>query len=147
MSEIKGLVENMVKESPQNNARIPHILWIIPTQNVSYVNNDLREKFSYALTVAMKLHPELISLRLKQVWNENNPDVYNITSKKLTQMGVRMLWNAIDRTLVYADSILEKNQGKTLYEAFLPRRFHKRPEPGQKPSTLNISSAIAKKLF
>ena len=129
MTEMHNILKEALKKGiPQSSAftdqqRIPHILWVIPTEHVNHTSKtkELRKKFAKTLVEVAKLHNELICLPLKQVWCKENTEFY-ARDQHFTEKGAKALWMAMDRTLKYADSIVEKNNDRPLRDLFYQQK-------------------------
>ena len=123
------------------NAKVkfPYFLWILPVDhdNMSPKNKELRQKFSKALVSTAKLHNELIVLPLKQKWMQNDIELFDKTKQILTTKGAMNIWKSLDRTLKYADTIVQKNTERPLHDLFYQQKrtlfsFHDFFQPGKK---------------
>ena len=119
-------------------------MWIIPVEhnNLSSKNKELREKFSKALVSTAKLHNEVICLPLKQKWSKNESSLFDRATQDLTTAGSITIWESLDRTLKYADTIVDKNPDRPLHDLFYQQKralfsVHDFSQPGRKFTTNN----------
>ena len=118
MEESKHLVSDMKSKASNRSFNWPYIIWISATIHKGYKDNDLRVKFNSSLNIAAKLRKELVNLPLKQVWDRQKSTTLH-PSGEFTDQGAKMFWNALDRTIMYADMVIRKNPGKNIDDAFI----------------------------
>ena len=53
-----------------------------------------------------------------QGWTDNDYSLFSERERRYTSLGLKTLWNSIDTTIMYADSKMLRNHGKTLTEVF-----------------------------
>ena len=59
-----------------------------------------------------------IVLNLEQDWNSSDLELFSEREKRFTKLGLKTLWTAVDRTIMFADSKVLRHHGKTLKEIF-----------------------------
>ena len=74
----------------------------------NYANNGLRYKYNKCLATMAAFHRNVVSLHLKKVWDPTNLNLYLEESCRYTAAGWTAYWEAVDRTVKYADTILCK---------------------------------------
>ena len=81
----------------------PHTIFIEAPTHIKFRNNELREKFNTCMRNMAKLVENTSVLALKKIWDAN--DIANVAeNKNLTVHGHKQYWEAVDRTVKYADS-------------------------------------------
>ena len=108
-SEIKKSIEHFKDKHMPTKAKRhswPQIIWIMPTCHDNYPDNTLRRKFGAELGAVIHRKDGSIALKLKQVWNEKNPQLVNEDNGMITPTGVKLFWIALDRTVKFADQKL-----------------------------------------
>ena len=89
--------------------KIPHILWIQPVTNVNFHNNKEREKFGMIMKSNSLLFNNTTSLRLLQIWDVYDRNLYLEHQRRFTHEGKVQYWRAIDKTVRFCDTnILKK---------------------------------------
>ena len=58
----------------------------------------------------MKYHINTYSLELKKVWDESDSSLYASKDKKLTANDYLTYWEAVDRSIKYANTLLMKKE-------------------------------------
>ena len=110
----------------------PQILWIdVPTHD-GFKNNLMRQKYNYAVNTAAQFHENTWTLQLKKVWDPHNHSLYNKEEDKYSVEGIKMYWEAVDKTVRYTDTILLKKPTKPKVTAV---------PPSEKPTSVSISSS------
>ena len=84
----------------------PHFLWICPSIHKNYENNTLRKKFGGQLELQLRGRPYTTVLKLKQIWEPNNDTLVSSVSSDLTNTGQCTLWQAINKSIAFADKIV-----------------------------------------
>ena len=84
----------------------PHFLWIMPVKcnNFPEEEKSLREAFGLALTTTAANYKNTSVLKLLQVWDAKNPNLYMPLMNKLSNEGIAKYWRATDKTVRYCDS-------------------------------------------
>ena len=95
----------------------PQIIWIeAPLHvNMTSASNDLRNKFNKALEKMVQFHPNTTALQLEKVWDPQGKSFYSKSEQIFTSAGLSTYWNAVDKVIRFADTILFKKQGKPLF--------------------------------
>ena len=83
-----------------------------PPLHRGFRNNDGRKKFISALKTASKLHENVSTLALVKVWNPDDHSLYLEHEARYTVDGLRFYWEAVDKAVRYADTILYKKISK-----------------------------------
>ena len=107
-AEIRKIIltfkDNLPNKCKRNGQ--PHMIWISPSMHKNYNNNALRRKFGGELEQILKGRNATTVLRLKQLWNTDDPNLVFEHSSRLSPTGENRIWRAVDRTIWYADTIL-----------------------------------------
>ena len=90
----------------------PHLLWIEPPYNRSFHNNDLRYKFVKCLRTVGSYYEHTSVLQLKKIWDPNNRRLFHAETRRFTAQGLARYWDAIDNTVRYCDTLLNRTQFK-----------------------------------
>ena len=98
----------------------PRILWIVPTLHDGFTpdNFKLRKAFIFGLRSAAAQRENTIVLPLRQAWDRHDESLFDAQRNRFTSAGLDLLWTAIDRTIRFADTRLNRNFGKQLKELF-----------------------------
>ena len=103
----------------------PTVIWLIPSLHRNYKPTDRyhRRVLADAMEKEVKNYPNFVSLRLKQIWDENNLDLFNKHTNKFTADGLTKFWQAVDRTIKYCDVIMNKKELNAENPAFNPFKY------------------------
>ena len=71
-----------------------------------------RNNFNKAVNMTALVHDNTWSLQLKKIWDPQDTSYFIEEQKKFTANGLHAYWEAIDKTIRYADMILFKKQNK-----------------------------------
>ena len=105
--------ELLPKKSLWDN--FPHYLFIIPTKHKAYNNNVARTTFSSILSEAVQaVGSNFSSMQLKQLWDSQDGNLFLKNQQRFTAEGKQTFWQAVDRTIKFCDSILEKKRNKCI---------------------------------
>ena len=98
----------------------PHYLYIVPTTHKNCKTNELRELFGQQLEIVgkEKADTNLSVMRLKQVWDSQDGNLFLKPQQRLTPEGKATYWKAVDRTIKFCDSLLEKKALKVAARTF-----------------------------
>ena len=109
--EVRKTIDIYKAYLPDKCKRIenPHTLWILPTKHINYRNKERRGKLSYCMETVAKIHPDTSALSLKQIWDDNNENFYIRHTRNYSNEGITAYWKAVDRTIMYCDTKLERN--------------------------------------
>ena len=83
----------------------PYFIWIEAPVHNNINNNELHEIFNTALNSTCKLHNNITSLALKKIWDPQNKSLYLLRECRYTNDGLHFYWEAVDKTVEYADTI------------------------------------------
>ena len=120
MSEFGKIIESHNERLPKKAIRKdggPTIVWIQPPLHKNFANNHLRIKFAKVCDEMAQLHPNNVALALKKGWDEDDDHMYLQESRRYTHAGLGAYWQAVDRTIKYADNILLKKLARKPGEA------------------------------
>ena len=111
VNEVRKLVTAHNDYLPKRAKRETKVVWILPTLHHNYYNreNQVRIVFGQTLLSYTAQIENNLALELKQVWDENDPSLYLYEQQRFTSDGVTAFWRAMDRTIRYADMIINKN--------------------------------------
>ena len=90
-------------------ANYPQFIWIQAPTHDNFTNNLMRLKFNNAISSSVQFNENTWSLQLKKVWDSHCHSLYNKEDQKFTIDGIKSYWDAVDKTLHFADTILLKN--------------------------------------
>ena len=86
-------------------------MWILPTLHRNYYNfeNQLRMVFGQTLIKYAAQIENNLALQLKQVLDEEESNLYLFDQQRFTSDGLSAFFRAVDQTIRYADTIINKN--------------------------------------
>ena len=117
MSEARKSIMTHNENLPRRAQRNPHNLWILPTNNISYPDNKSRLLCAKSVINVAKLHTNNRALELKQLWNENDVNLFEEHVSKYTALGLKTYWHAVDRTIRFYDFIINKSDERKAIQA------------------------------
>ena len=103
----------------------PQIIWIEAPVHDSFSNNLMRQKYNHTVDTASQFHENTWSLQLKKVWDSHNHSLFNKVENKYSIEGIKTYWEAVDKTIRYADTILLKKpfKPKTISSTYQDKHF------------------------
>ena len=118
MSALEKLLANtFMNKNVAQLLKRPRILWVEPTLHINYEprQSTLRRKFIRSMHIVTKAHPSAITLSLKQGWNEFDRSIcLNRTRRIADGEGVKTFWRAMDNTIKYADTKVNRSTRQPL---------------------------------
>ena len=110
MREFKWIITQQKEFLPNKakKANEPHIVWIEAPLNVNFKNNEQRRQFNKSLYSTSQIINGVMVLKLKQIWECDNHNYFIADALCYTSEGLKRFWEAIDRTIRYADVSLFK---------------------------------------
>ena len=116
LNEFRRIIRSFKEIFPEKAVRDdrPQFIIIQPTQHQNYRNGDERKAFGDAVAAIAPLFPNTTSLMLKQLWDPRNKTYYSTESKKFTAQGIKALWMAVDRTLLYGHKAITAKLNKAI---------------------------------
>ena len=121
----------------------PQLVWILPTNHQNYLNNTLRRKFATELEKVTKAQRDSTFLKLRQVWDTANPKLVSPTKNRMTSEGLQRYWEAVDRTIRYADWKIFKEKEATMTRLFI--QHQRESEQRAQPEDTTVFSQFLKK--
>ena len=130
MTEIDRMISSQRDYLPKKCKRynMPAIIWIEASLHHNFNNNNVTEKFNASLHKMVNFHSNTYILQLKKGWDGLDRCLYLAESRRFTNEGLTMYWNAVDKTVKYVDMILikkihkkEKQQQSVTYQY---ERYH-----------------------
>ena len=61
-----------------------------------------------------KYHDNTYSLELKKIWDPNDPTLFCKIDRKYTAQGYTAYWEAVDKAVKYAETLLFKKEAKKM---------------------------------
>ena len=90
----------------------PHMIWIMPPFHDNFRNSSQCIILEACMEAVAKFHSNTIALELKKVWNPHNMNLFAAESNRFTAAGYTAYWNAVNKTIKYGDTILQKKLTK-----------------------------------
>ena len=115
--EIRKLLAAHNDALPQRAKRYVYLIWVQPSLHMNYRDNMLREMLAGCMQNLVEVHNERnLSLALKQNWDHHDPSIYFYESQRYSTEGLKRLWKAFDRTVWYANILVNKAEHKRAVE-------------------------------
>ena len=95
----------------------PKIVFIKPTANINY-NNRYQRRLMANIMDKLAKRLEFWALDLKQIWDIENTNIFIKEENRFTAEGIRIFWQAVDRTVLYCDKRINK-EDETASDKFL----------------------------
>ena len=111
INEVRKLLAAHNDYLPKRAKRETKVVWVLPTLHHNYYSHENQVRIVLGqtlLTYAAQVENNL-ALELKQVWDENDASLYLYEQQRYTSDGIIAFWRAVDRTIRYADTIINKN--------------------------------------
>ena len=103
--------EFMPVKSKREN--VPFFIWIEAPFHTNFNDNERRRMFNNVLQEVAKSFDKVAVLSMKKIWEPEDPNLYLAESSRFTAAGLITYWEAVDRTIQYADTtILRKIAAK-----------------------------------
>ena len=93
--------------------KYPTIIGIEAPLHDNFVNNVIRMKFNKALEMVCQFHNDVYPLRLKKIWDGQDNSLFSHDEVRYTFNGLRAYWEAVDKTVKFADTILLQKSART----------------------------------
>ena len=108
MSEHEDIIKGYKAELPARalKANYPQLIWIEAPYHKNFKNNESREIFNKIVSKTTHKCDFTTTLQLKKIWNEENRGLYLRDEDRYTSDGYTAYWQAVDRTVKFADTIL-----------------------------------------
>ena len=106
-NEITRTITTFKKFLPARAKKLawPQIIWMAPTTHHNYLNNTLRKKFSSEMSVQLRGRQGTMILQPKQVWDSDDNRLVE-DNHCLSKLGRNYIWQAIDKSIAFADRTL-----------------------------------------
>ena len=114
-------LENLPSKAKKQDD-MPYILWVISTQHKNYPDNARRKIFSTALINSTKGKENSITLQLKQIWDQWDNNLFASHNHCFTESGFYTFWEAVDRTIRFCDSTIERRRIKKIEKRIISQR-------------------------
>ena len=90
------------------------MVWIEAPTHCNFPDNNVREMFNRALGNSALYSENTWALRLKKIWDASDTSLFLQQQQRFTNEGYKTYWEAVDKTVRYADTILFKKVLKPL---------------------------------
>ena len=142
MNEVRKIIAGFKDKLPAKSKRYnwPHVLWPIPVQHVAFETFALRENIARSLINLTAMQYNMSALKLKQIWDDQDMDLYLPDVERFTSTGKLKLWQALDRTIKFCERTIFSNgntdqlhgdkerngkQESTVRQPFFRREWHR----------------------
>ena len=107
-TELQKAAVNFKRSLPRRAKRAgcPQFVWICPSVHHNYLNNNLRRKFAAEMDVQLRGRPFTLVFKLKQLWNTSDGRLVEEDNNRLSKLGAKTLWQAIDRSICFANRLI-----------------------------------------
>ena len=107
---VTGHKENLQQKSKKLG--YPSFMFIEAPYHENFHNNERREIFNEGLRTAGNLHDRVAVLELKKIWDNSNSNLYMKNERRYSAEGLRTYWEAVDKTIRFADTIQFKKMNQ-----------------------------------
>ena len=116
--EIRKLLAGHNDALPKKARKEVTIVWTLPTRHMNYANDHLREILGSCIENLVEVYNDKnIALHLKQNWDQFDPSIFFFDSQRYSTDGLNRLWRSFDRTVWYANILVQKLETKKSQEA------------------------------
>ena len=107
VTEFGRLVELQKEYLPSKAKKpgYPTFICIAAPSHKNFRDNPITEMFNDALEAASLHHDNVSILALKKIWDPDNDSLFLHREQRFTSDGYRFYWEAINKTVRYADTI------------------------------------------
>ena len=112
-SELNKCVSNHKDHVPPRAKRAdyPTFIWLAPTQNINYNNNEKRAKMEKTLKTMLDVPKSHIMMRLIKVWEFSDQNAFR--NGHMTELGFNKFWKSVDSAIQFWDRHLAPQSNKT----------------------------------
>ena len=115
LHEVRKLLAGHNDALPQRAKRDVYVTWILPSRHMNYKNDRLRETLANAMTNIVEIHNERnLTLGFKQNWDQYDPSIFFHDSQRYSTEGLNRFWKAFDRTVWYANVLINKAENRKI---------------------------------
>ena len=112
INEARKLITAKNDYMPKRGKRETKMVWILPTRHDNYNDDFDRKIFGQYLEEYARFYENNIALELKQLWDRHENNLFDNRVKRFTNDGLYVFWRAVDRTIWYANTIINKSVSK-----------------------------------
>ena len=100
--EFDNLIKLAKNAAPAKSVRAdyPQMYWVAPPHHRNFMNNSARSKLINILETTFKLFKDNRIIRMKEVWEYNNPDMVN-NNGQYTDFGWDTYWRSVDAAIKF----------------------------------------------
>ena len=109
INEVRKLFMTKNDYLPKRGKRETKLVWIIPTRHDNYNDDFDRKVFGKYIQEFARFYENNIALELKQLWDCHENNIFDNRVKRFTNDGLYTFYRALDRTIWYADTIINKS--------------------------------------
>ena len=106
----------------------PQIIWIEPPLHDNFDNNTQRAIFGNILSNTAQFYDGVSVLQLKKIWDEKDTKLFVKENKRFTADGMKKYWEAVDKTVKYADTIGLQKQARLQKAKAVAKDFKQKHE-------------------
>ena len=112
MSQYSRLIATQKEYLPNRAKREnqPNVIWIEPPMHDAFQNNQLHLLFGRSLEKIVSFQEKNFSLQLKKSWDPRNRALFNAEDHRYTTLGFETYWDAVDKAIKFADTLLLKKE-------------------------------------
>ena len=120
--EVRKMIEAHNDSLPPRARRNINVIWVMPSRHMNYRNDEFRGMFGACLQNLMEIHNvRNYALQLKQNWDPYDPSIFFFDSQRYSTEGLNRLWRAFDRTVWYANVLVNKGMQKNVFDNLTKR--------------------------
>ena len=114
IDDFHKIVKEMRQILPENAMKRgwPRLVFIIPTTHRNYTDKQKRQWFIDTLLTVVKYYDDVWALKLIQVWDENNCNIFSKRDNIFSREGLQIFWSAVDRTMAFCSRKITREELK-----------------------------------
>ena len=94
----------------------PKFVFIEPTLHMGYSDYHERKTFIEQMSTVSKEFDNVWVMQLKQIWEENNMNLFRSHEQIYTNEGISKLWKAIDRTVMFCNRKMTRHDTQKMLQ-------------------------------
>ena len=125
LNQFKKLIDIRRDQLPTKalKADYPTVYWVEAPQHENFGNNLNRRKFNSALQAESSVLPNMKMMRMKKIWDPEDPQSYIASCARFTTSGIFKYWKSIDNALQFNDAKRQEYKRKAVTQQNAGKHF------------------------